>query len=308
MIVVFGSLNVDLVMAVPALPRPGETVLCPGYLLKPGGKGANQAVAARRAGAEVAMAGRIGEDDFGRVLRAVLDGEGIDADAVAPCARPTGCAAICVDAGGENAIAVASGANLDAAADQVPDRLLGPGATVLMQMEVPAAQNWALVRRARGRGARTILNAAPAAAVPDEVLSALDLLVVNGIEVVEVARRAGIAAADEVALARAVAARHATTVVVTRGRAGAVAALPDGAVWTVGVLPVAAVDTTGAGDAFCGVLAASLDAGHPLPAALARAAVGAGLACTALGAQESLPHAAVIDARLADLPAPSLLT
>lgn len=308
MIVVFGSLNVDLVMAVPALPRPGETVLCPSYLLKPGGKGANQAVAARRAGAGVAMAGRIGEDDFGRVLRAVLDGEGIDAAAVAACGRPTGCAAICVDAGGENAIAVASGANLDAAADQVPDRLLGPGATVLMQMEVPAAENWALVRRARGRGARTILNAAPAAAVPDEVLSALDLLVVNGIEVVEVARRAGIVAADEVALARAVAARYATTVVVTRGRAGAVAALPDGAVWTVGVLPVAAVDTTGAGDAFCGVLAASLDAGHPLPAALARGAVGAGLACTALGAQESLPHAAAIDARLPDLPAPSLLT
>lgn len=308
MIVVFGSLNVDLVMTVPALPRPGETVLCPGYVLKPGGKGANQAVAARRAGAGVALAGRIGEDDFGRVLRAVLEGEGIDAAAVAVCDRPTGCAAICVDAGGENAITVASGANLAATADQVADRLLGPGATVLMQMEVPAGENWALVRRAHARGARTILNAAPAAAVPDDVLAVLDLLVVNGIEVVDVAGRAGISEADEVELARAVAARYATTVVVTRGRAGAVAALPGGETWAVGVLPVAAVDTTGAGDAFCGVLAAALDAGHPLPASLARASVGAGLACTALGAQESLPRAAAIDARLADLPAPKLLT
>ncbi|HSK41002.1 MAG TPA: ribokinase [Arenibaculum sp.] len=313
MIIVFGSLNMDLVMTVASLPRPGETVLCPDYALKPGGKGANQAVAARRAGAEVVMAGCLGPDGFGQALRENLTREGVDAGCVATVDRPTGCATICVDAKGENAIVVASGANLSAGADQVPESRLGSGTTVLMQMEVPAAENWALVARARARGARTVLNLAPAAPVPPDTLRDLDVLVVNELEILALARQFGLAGpaagdGDVAGLARAVAGRFGPSVIVTLGGAGAVAALGDGTLMRVGALPIEPVDTTGAGDAFCGVLTAALDRGAGFADALHRAAVGAGLACLGLGAQESLPRAGAVDARLRDLPAPGVLT
>lgn len=307
MIVVFGSLNLDLVLTVPALPRPGETVLCPGYVLKPGGKGANQAVAAARAGAEVRLFGRVGDDAFGRQLCQHLAGEGVDIAGVATDAAPTGCAAVCVDGQGENQIVVAGGANLALRADQVPDAVLTPAATVLMQMEVPAAQVQALIARARARGARTVLNLAPAGELPRAVLAELDVLVVNALEAAALAQRFGLTGATPRDHARALAASGPVTCVVTLGGAGALAAEPDGRLWHVPALPVAPVDTTGAGDAFCGVLAASLDAGDALPMALRCASVAAGLACLALGAQESLPGAAAIAARLAEVPEPRRL-
>jgi ribokinase len=305
MIIVFGSLNMDLVMTMESLPRPGETVLCPGYVLKPGGKGANQAVAARRAGAKVAMAGCLGEDAFGAGLRAVLSREGVEAGTVATVDRPTGCAAIRVDRGGENSISVASGANLAASAAQVPDALLGPGTTVLAQMEVPPDETWEMLRRARAAGARTVLNLAPAGEVPPDILRGLDVLVVNEIELAAVADRLGLPHDAVETRAAALARAFGPVVIVTLGSRGAVALEADGRGWRVPALPIRPVDTTGAGDAFCGVLTAGLDAGLALPEALARASVGAALACLALGAQESLPQAAAIDARLAELPPPA---
>lgn len=307
MIVVFGSLNVDLVMQVSTLPRPGETVLCPGYRMKAGGKGANQAVAAARAGAQVGMYGQVGDDAFGPFMTTTLGSEGIDVSGVGTVrGRPTGCAAICVDDAAENLIAVASGANLDAAANQVPDAKLGAETTLLMQMEVPHAENWALLARARGRGARTILNVAPAAVVPRAALEQLDVLVLNEMEARTVAGDADLGISDGPAeLAAALARLGGRTCVITLGSRGTVAADAGGTVWGVGVLPITPVDTTGAGDAYCGVLAAGLDGGLDLPEALHRAAVGAGLACLALGAQESLPRRADIDARLAELPPPA---
>src|SRR5215204_2049977 len=163
MILVFGSINVDVLVPVPHLPRPGETVLGGDYALAPGGKGANQAVAARRAGAAVALAGVIGEDAFAGFALEILRREGVDLRLVRPVARPTGCAAIMIGAGGENLIAVAPGANREALAATVPEAMLGPTTTVVCQMEVPAAETWALLRRARAAGARRVLNLAPAA-------------------------------------------------------------------------------------------------------------------------------------------------
>ena len=174
MILVFGSLNMDLVMTVPVLPKPGETVLCPGYTLKPGGKGNNQAVAAARAGAPVAMAGCVGPDAFGSGLVENLVRAGIDTSDVQLVEQPTGCAMICVDADAENFITVASGANLAASSDRIADSRLGPGTTVLMQMEVPPEQNWALIRRAPELGSRTVLNVAPASDVPPDILKLID--------------------------------------------------------------------------------------------------------------------------------------
>ncbi len=154
MLLVFGSLNVDMLFQVEALPRPGETVLCPGYELAPGGKGANQAAAAARAGAAVRMVGRVGEDAFGRYAREALAAAGVDCDGITLSARPTGIAVIGVDRRAENQIIVASGANLDADGSQIDDALLRPGTTLLCQNEVPPAATFALLERAKaGAGA-----------------------------------------------------------------------------------------------------------------------------------------------------------
>jgi len=288
-LLVFGSINVDLLFKLEALPRPGGTVLCPGYEVAAGGKGANQATAAARAGAAVRMIGHVGDDGFGRFARAALAAAGVDCTRLATSDKATGIAAIGVDRAGENQIIVASGANLDTRAEQVEDAELRPGVAT-----------FALLERARGQGARTILNLAPAGAVSPRVLDALDILVVNQIEA-EMAVGGG--HRNPGALARDLSARHGLICVVTLGAAGALAIGP-GVGQRLAALPVAPVDTTGAGDAFTGVLAAALDQGHPLPAALAHASVAGGLACTRIGAQTSQPTAAEIAARLGDLPAP----
>ena len=305
MIVVFGSLNVDFVMQVERLPRPGETVLGGRYFLVQGGKGANQACAAARASASgrpgVAMVGRVGRDDWGAFALAVLEEAGVDLSRVGRGPVPTGCATICVDAAGENAIAVASGANMEARAEQVPDRWLTPETWLVLQMEVPHAENWALVARAHDRGARVILNVAPAAAVPPEALARIDVLVVNEVEARMLARLAGTGEADPGAVARHLSEAHGLLCVTTLGAGGALAYGAGGA-WSVGTLPLTPVDTTGAGDAFVGCLAVALEAGAPVPEALRFASAGAGLACTLAGAQSSFAKRAEIEARLPEVP------
>ena len=309
MIVVFGSLNVDMLVTVDHLPRPGETVLTPDYVLVPGGKGANQACAAARAagGGQVTMIGQVGEDDWGPIATHLLVEAGVDTTHIGRAARPTACALIWVDKAGENAIVVASGANLEARAEQVPDALLGPDTWLVVQMEVPVEQNWPLIERAQARGARIILNVAPAQAVPAAVLGKVHILVVNEIEAAMVAEAEGLATTDDPrAAARALAERHGITCIVTLGREGAAAFAPDGA-WSVGALPITPVDTTGAGDGFVGTLAAALDAGAALPDALRRASVGAALACLTVGCQSAFANADAIAARLDELaPAVSL--
>jgi len=293
MIVVFGSLNIDLVFALAALPRRGETVLAPSYRTVPGGKGANQAAAAARAGARVLMAGRVGDDAFGRAAVDALAAVGVDTAGVEAGRAPTGCAAVLVDAAGENSIAVAGGANLEAAAGQVGDADLGPGTTVVVQMEVPVEETAALARRARARGARVILNLAPAREPPPGLLDSIDVLVVNRIEA-EMAAAGFAPGALPEELARLLAAAHGITAVVTLGGEGALAVGPDGGGWRIGAAGVRAVDTTGAGDAFVGVLAAALDGGEDLAEALRLASAAAGLACTADGARAGLADRAEI--------------
>jgi len=311
MIVVFGSLNVDIITKVDHLPVPGETVLCPSYVMVPGGKGSNQACAAARAAKgdpalpsdRIAMVGATGYDDFGPQATALLAEAGVDLSAMARVPHPTACALIWVDARGENSIVVASGANLHISADQVPASFLGPKTTLLLQMEVPAEQNWAVIERARAAGSRIVLNVAPAAPVPETALKAVDVLVVNEIEASMVAKEVGIAAGTARDCARALADRFGLTVIVTLGGAGAAAFTRDGA-WAVEALKVTPVDTTGAGDAFVGVLAQGLDAGLDLPEEVRRASVGAALACLTLGCQSSYVTGDQIRARLDELPPP----
>jgi ribokinase len=292
MILVFGSINVDLVIAVPSLPAPGETVLGDSYVLLPGGKGANQALAAARDGATVMLAGAVGRDSFADIALGLLRAGDVDLSLVRPSERPTGCATISVAAGsGENVITVASGANAAVTSDIVPDRLLGPETTLVLQMEVPVAETERLIARARARGVRIVLNLAPARPIALEALRQVDVLIANEGEMATLGDSAA-----------AVASELGITAVVTRGPYGAAAASPRGLAVAVPALPIEPVDTTGAGDTFTGVLAAALDAGRPLAASLRRAAVAAGLACTAPGAQPAMPDTAAIAAALAKLP------
>ena len=310
MIVVFGSLNADFVFPVSALPREGETVACEAILLMPGGKGANQAVAAARAGAEVHMAGCVGRDSFGDLLVGSLEEAGVGLGALERVTAPTGCAAVIVDAKGRNQIVIAGGANLEAKASQIEEGDLGPATTVLVQCEVRPGENRELVRRARAAGARVLFNAAPAGPLDADMLQSVDCLLVNEIEASVAAKAAGLGASGPIEEARALAGAFAMGCVVTMGSGGAYASLPGGewprgewpgGEWQVDALPVEPVDTTGAGDAFVGVFAASLDAGLDAAQALHRASVAGSLACLTAGAQPSLPSAADIEQRLAGL-------
>jgi ribokinase len=291
MILVFGSINIDLLVPVRNLPQPGETVLGGDYALLPGGKGANQALAARRAGATVMLAGAVGDDAFAAAALALVRRAGVDLGLLRRVAQPTGCAAIMVGATGENLIAVASGANAAAVAGDVPDDLLGRGTILICQMEVPVEEMAALIRRAAGRGATTVLNLAPAAPIDPDLFGAIDVLVAN-------AGEAATLGDDPARVAR----RLRQALVVTQGAAGATAFLADGGRLEIPALAIEPVDTTGAGDTFVGVLAAGLDQGLPMPAALRRASAAAGLACLARGAQTAMPDSAAIDAAGVQLP------
>lgn len=296
MITVFGSINLDLVTAVARLPGPGETIATSHYDTYPGGKGANQALAAVRAGAQVAMVGSVGDDDFADLALAPLKRAGIDLAGVVRRPGHSGIAMIAVDPSGENQIVAANGVNLETRASQL-DEPRAPETTLLLQMETQPSENWIAIRDAHGRGARTILNVAPAGPIPAGVLKALDVLVANELEISVVADELGIAANDYQAVSRQLVETGVGTVIVTLGDAGAVAATSGGN-WRIGVPAVDVVDTVGAGDSFVGVLAAALDASGDLMVALHRAAIAGSLACRQLGAQSSIPDAAEIDAWL----------
>jgi ribokinase len=285
MILVFGSINVDLIVPVPHLPHPGETVLGSDYSLLPGGKGANQALAARRAGARVMLAGAVGTDSFADIALGGVRREGVDTRLVRIVEQPTGCAAIMVSTGGENAIAVAPGANARVCADQVPEELLGPDTILVAQMEVPLGETEILIGRLRTRGGRSLLNLAPALPVDPAFLRNIDLVVANEGE-------AATLGSEPARIAQL----PCQALVVTRGAMGATAFLRAGGRIEVPALPIEPVDTTGAGDTFVGVIASALDLGSTLEGALRRASAAAGLACLARGAQSAMPDTAAITA------------
>jgi len=308
MIIVFGSLNIDMVMPVGHFPQPGETVLCHvDYLSRPGGKGSNQAVAAARAGAKVAFVGKVGDDSFGRRSINNLKNHGIWAAGIGISEHPTGCATIAVDAQGANFVIVAPGANLDATADQVPDEVMTDQNILLAQMEVSAPETFAVLARAHAQGCTTILNAAPAAQLPPEVLQTVNYLIVNEIEAQQLAQGLGMTEADPLKLAPMIAAKGDLTCVITLEAKGCVAAQGD-VVYTVGALPVDVVDTTGAGDAFCGIFAACLQKGHEWTDALHRASIGASLSCLGMGAQSGTPVLDDIAARIDSVAPPQKIS
>jgi len=291
MIVVFGSINADLIFPVAALPRPGETLLAQTMRIEAGGKGANQAVAAALDGATVAMVGAVGTDALAVPALAGLKQAGVDVSRVMRLAEPTGCATICTDQDGRNQIVVALGANAVARAEQADDALFAAPSVLLTQMEARPEETAAVILRARARGARTVHNLAPPAPLSPAALAAVEILVVNEHEAAWLARYLGVSGERAALLAGALG----NTVIRTLGGAGVEWAGVAGS-GHIAACDVEVRDTTAAGDCFVGVLAAALDRGAALADAIARANVAAGLACTRYGSQSSLPNAAMITA------------
>jgi ribokinase len=300
-IVVVGSSNTDMIVRLERIPQPGETLLGGEFLMAPGGKGANQAVGAARAGGRVSLVARVGEDMFGRQAIAGLRRDRIDVSQVRRDARSaSGVALIFVGERGENSIAVASGANgrLRPADVKRAAPLIATASVLLLQLEVPLDSVQAAARLARRHAARVILNPAPARALPDALLCQVSILTPNE---TEAGTLTGTRVGSEQAARRAAGllrARGVETVIVTLGARGALLVDQEGSRLIPG-FAVQAVDTTGAGDTFNGALAVALAEERPLPQAVRFANAAAALSVTRRGAQPSAPTRERIDRLLA---------
>jgi ribokinase len=288
-IVVAGSANMDVVGIAERLPRPGETVLGDDFVMTPGGKGANQAIAAARAGGRCTFLGAIGSDSFGVTINAKLAAAGVDTAGVRTSYGTSGVAVIMVDRAGENSILVSPGANNTFTGLTADERaVIAAGDVLLLQQEIPVATVVSAARAGQAGGTRVILNAAPARELPDELLAAVDLLVVNEVEAQAITGRGE---PDMDALLAVV-----PRVVLTLGGEGAWFADRDGRSVRVPAFRVKAADSTAAGDAFTAALAVAWGEGRDLVDAV-RWANAAGAACVrTIGASNSLPHRAEIDA------------
>ena len=301
-VVVVGAINVDLVVVASRLPGPGETVVGGGLQTYGGGKGANAAVAAARAGATVRLIGAVGADDTGAGALAELSDAGVDVSGVAVLSgEATGVALIVVDDRGENQIAVGAGANAAVTADHVRQRLralLPSVGCVLVSTEIPAAAVAAAVEEATAAGVTCVLNPAPALPIVVELLELGPILTPNGTELDDVVAGLGHRASSADEGAALIVARSHRPVIVTQGGDGVLIVGADGSSQRVAAPPVVVRDTTGAGDTFNGVLAARLAGGDELALAVPAAVAAASLSVTQVGARGGMPTAAEIEAAI----------
>ncbi|HXV31213.1 MAG TPA: ribokinase [Sinorhizobium sp.] len=299
MITVLGSINMDLIATTARLPKPGETVAGTGFSTAAGGKGANQALAARRAGASVRMAGAVGSDSFAEGALALLKEAGTDLGLTRTVDAPTGTAHIIVGGDGENVIVVVASANATVSESDAVAAVerMSPGDTLMLQLEIPAASVEKALVEAKRQGIRSIINIAPLTPQAARLGRMADIVIANETEFELLAGKSGIAGAEREDAMTALHAETGQTVIVTLGAEGVVA-IHDGEVHRAKGLVIEPVDTVGAGDTFCGYLAAGIDAGLSFPEALRRAAIAGSLACLKPGAQPSIPLASEVAARL----------
>ena len=292
MILVAGSANLDFVVRASHIPAPGETVLGNDFRTFPGGKGANQAIASvRSGGVATTMIVALGNDAFAVPLEESLNAAGVRLHLKRMADQPTGTAFICVSDDAENAITVAPGANNSLRPDDlVPSAELSRFSHLLLQLETPMDTVTAFARAARQQGVKVVLNAAPAQSLSGELLALIDVLIVNEGELAVVANHTG---SIEECLERI----SVPCVVVTLGSRGACARV-DGQILKQSAFPVTPVDTTGAGDTFCGAFVAALSHGQDVAQALLQASAAGALACTKPGAQSSIPTHAEVQAFL----------
>lgn len=297
MITVLGSINMDLVATVSRLPKPGETVSGTSFTTAAGGKGANQALAAQRAGSQVRMVGAVGDDPFAAQATAMMHVASVDMRGVKASPSPTGTAVILVGADGENMIAVVPGANGTVSPEDARACVAGmkKGDYLLVQLETPDTAVEAALDAARAKGVITIINIAPLTARAADLGRKADVVIANETEFELLAGQEQLNADDRIAALKRLHAENGQTIIVTLGADGVVA-IRDGQLHRAQGLKVEPVDTVGAGDTFCGYFAASLEGGLAFDRALRRAAVAGSLACTKAGAQPSIPLARDVDA------------
>lgn len=299
MITVIGSINMDLIGTTARLPAPGETVSGSDFTTAPGGKGANQALAARRAGASVKMVGATGDDAFAAEALALLEAAGTDLGGVHKLEGATGIALILVGGDGENVIVVIPGANGKVTAQDAGEAIasMSPGDTVLLQMEIPEAAVRVALEASRAKGVRSILNIAPLTDAVTRLAPLADILIANETEFARLSGKPVEGLAEVQAELEALHGKTGQCLIVTLGGDGVLWAR-DGKSGHILSLKIKPVDTVGAGDTFCGYLAQGLDAGRAFEEAVRRAAVAGALACLTPGAQPSIPLAGDVDARL----------
>ncbi|KQU79176.1 ribokinase [Mesorhizobium sp. Root102] len=297
MIIVIGSINLDLIANVDRLPSPGETVGGSAFTTAPGGKGANQALAAARAGASVRMVGAVGKDSFAAEALALLRDGKVDLSGVAETFASTGTALIMVDDDGENIIAVVPGANASVLPGDLAKAFLKKGDVALLQHEIPLATIDAALDQARAAGAITVLNTAPFQGKAAGFLGKADYAVANETEFDLYGEALALSGRDRAARMRDFAAKTGRAIVVTLGGDGVMAATPSDFL-TIPALKITPVDTVGAGDTFCGYFAAGLSSGLTLEQALVRAGAAGSLACLKPGAQPAIPLARDVDLAL----------
>lgn len=300
-VIVFGSLNMDLSIACERMPQAGETLTGEGFLVNPGGKGANQAVAAAQLGAPVVMVGAVGADAFGEQLAAGLARAGVDCAHVSRLSSVTTGVAVIIRSAGDNRIVLDSGANHALAAADVSralDEVAKPGDVFLTQLECDVNTTWAALASAHARGLYTMFNPAPARAVPRAAWANVDLVCLNETECEIIT---GTLPVDEDSACRAMellASWGPETVALTLGAKGSLV-LSAGELVASVPPAIEAIDTTGAGDTYIGALAAGAVRGTPLREIVARATCASALACTRVGAQQAVPTAAEVDRALA---------
>ena len=308
-VIVFGSCNLDLFFEVPDLSFFVNTGVgaedglhFKSHKQAPGGKGANQAVAAAKAGAKVHYFGAVGKGAHGRFLLENFKKLGIDTKGVKAVDTPTGVAVIFNQPGGKHKAIVSHAANLVAKQNQIPDALLNKNSIVVLQAESDIKQNAALVARGKKRGATIVYNVAPAVALPAKTLSCLDYLIVNRPEAEVIAKNIGMDASDLRLFAQAMTRRFKLSCIVTLGEGGVLASLSgsDGCI-SIPALKVKAIDSIGAGDAFVGAFVTALSQNQSPEDAVCHGVVAGALACTKLGAQTSLPSAKEIKKHLPKL-------
>lgn len=292
MIVVLGSANMDRIVHVDHFPVIGETSIACYETMNSGGKGANQSIAARKMGSDVYFFGAVGQDRAGNMLLENFQAHGIDlAGTRVVTFHLSGVAYITVDKKGDNTILYVPGANYEVKASQVPDCLLNSDNVILLQMEINPVENWKLIHKVKEKkenGARIILNAAPMVHVPTEIISSIDVLIMNSTEALMLSDNLNIGSEEFSKIARTVSERFGNICIITMGEDGVLAAHSQGMI-RLPAIDVNAIDTTSAGDAFVGTFASYLDRGYSLKDSIMAGNIAGGLTTTKKGAQESLP-------------------
>ncbi|NCO03958.1 MAG: ribokinase [Alphaproteobacteria bacterium] len=293
MIIVFGSNVLDIFFHQPDLPPRDTALFLDTHQEAPGGKGANQAVAAAKAGSQVRFFGALGDGGHGRQMYKNLAKCGVDVSGIQTLDMPSGLATIFVDeTDGTHRIVVSQGANLHAKESTVPNKYLNADSILLLQGELPITETEKLIIRAKNNGAKTVLNFAPATAkLSETLLNNLDYIILNEHEAALLAQQLGMTAEDKLAFSRALKEQYDLTCIITLGPEGSIVCTQEGAL-KIPSLKIKPIDTVGAGDAHAGYFCAALDQGEDFETALKWASVAGSLACTSVGAQSALPDKA----------------